>query len=55
MFFSDKIVMRLQASVTTPWDFKGGGMYWGIGTSGAGEEPILLLIFPLHTWNYRLV
>jgi hypothetical protein len=36
MFFSDNIGFRLQASFTMPWDFSGGGLYWGIGTGGAG-------------------
>jgi len=35
MFFNDNIGLRLQTSVTMPWDFSGGGLYWGIGTGGA--------------------
>jgi hypothetical protein len=38
MFFNDNIGLRLQASATMPWDFSGGGLYWGIGTGGVGAS-----------------
>lgn len=51
MFFNDHIGLRAQASVTTPWDFAGGGMYWGIGTGGAGASGGLTFGVPVAHWD----
>lgn len=51
MFFSDNIGLRLQASVTTPWDFAGGGMYWGVGTGGAGGSASMTFGIPVAHWD----
>ncbi len=51
MFFNDHIGVRAQASVTTPWDFAGGGMYWGIGTGGAGASGGMTFGIPIAHWD----
>jgi hypothetical protein len=51
MFFSDHFGLRAQASVTTPWDFAGGGMWWGIGTGGVGGSAGLTFGVPLAHWD----
>jgi len=51
MFFHDNIGLRLQASVTTPWDFAGGGMYWGVGTGGAGASGGMTFGIPIAHWD----
>lgn len=51
MFFNDHIGVRLQASVTTPWDFAGGGMWWGIGTGGGGGSASLTFGVPVAHWD----
>jgi len=51
MFFNDNFGLRLQASVTTPWDFAGGGMYWGIGTGGAGASGGMTFGIPVAHWD----
>ncbi len=51
MFFNDHIGLRAQASVTTPWDFAGGGMWWGIGTGGAGGSASLTFGVPVAHWD----
>jgi hypothetical protein len=47
MFFNDHIGLRAQASVTTPWDFAGGGMWWGIGNGGGGGSASLTFGVPV--------
>ena len=51
MFFNDHIGIRAQASVTTPWDFAGGGMWWGIGTGGGGGSANLTFGVPIAHWD----
>lgn len=51
MFFSDYIGVRLQASVTTPWDFAGGGMYWGVGGGGTGGSANMTFGIPVAHWD----
>lgn len=51
MFFNDNIGLRMQASVTTPWDFAGGGMYWGVGTGGAGASGGMTFGIPIAHWD----
>jgi hypothetical protein len=51
MFLNDHIGLRLQASVTTPWDFAGGGMYWGVGTGGAGASGGMTFGVPVAHWD----
>ena len=51
MFLNDHIGLRLQASVTTPWDFAGGGMWWGVGTGGAGGGASMTFGVPLAHWG----
>lgn len=51
MFLNDHIGLRLQASVTTPWDFAGGGMWWGVGTGGAGGSASLTFGVPVAHWD----
>lgn len=51
MFISDIVGLRLQASVTTPWDFAGGGMYWGVGGGGAGGSANLTFGIPIAHWD----
>jgi hypothetical protein len=51
MFFNDNFGLRLQAAVTTPWDFAGGGMYWGIGTGGAGASGGMTFGIPVAHWD----
>lgn len=51
MFFTDNIGLRLQASVTTPWDFAGGGMYWGIGGGGASAGGGATFGIPVAHWD----
>jgi hypothetical protein len=48
MFISDYIGLRLQASVTTPWVFSGGGMYWGIGGGSGGG---MTFGIPIAHWD----
>lgn len=49
MFISDMIGIRMQASVTTPWDFTGGGLYWGIGGGGSAG---MTFHVPLAHWDF---
>ena len=51
IFFTDYIGLRIQGSVTTPWDFAGGGMYWGVGTGGAGGSANLTFGIPIAHWD----
>ena len=51
MFFSDMVGIRAQASVTTPWDFAGGGMYWGVGGGGAGGSANMTFGIPVAHWD----
>ena len=51
IFFTDYIGLRVQGSVTTPWDFAGGGMYWGVGTGGAGGSANLTFGIPIAHWD----
>ncbi len=51
MFFNDNLGLRLQASVTTPWDFAGGGMYWGVGTGGSGGSANMTFGIPIAHWD----
>lgn len=51
MFLTDNIGLRLQAAVTTPWDFAGGGMYWGVGTGGAGGSASMTFGIPVAHWD----
>jgi len=51
MFLSDIVGIRAQASVTTPWDFAGGGMYWGVGGGGAGGSANLTFGIPVAHWD----
>jgi hypothetical protein len=51
MFLNDHIGLRLQASVTTPWDFAGGGMYWGVGTGGVGAGGGMTFGVPVAHWD----
>lgn len=51
MYFSETVGLRLQAAVTTPWDFAGGGMYWGIGTGGAGASADMSFNIPVAHWD----
>ena len=48
IFFTDYIGLRFQASVTTPWDFEGGGIYWGIG---GGSSANLNFGIPIAHWD----
>ena len=48
IFFTDYLGLRLQASVTTPWDFNGGGIYWGIG---GGTSANLNFGVPIAHWD----
>lgn len=43
--------IRAQASVTTPWDFAGGGMYWGVGGGGAGGSANMTFGIPVAHWD----
>jgi len=51
MFFSDNFGLRLQAAVTTPWDFAGGGMYWGVGGGGTGGSASMTFGIPVAHWD----
>jgi hypothetical protein len=51
MFFNENFGLRMQASVTTPWDFAGGGMYWGVGTGGAGASGSMTFGIPVAHWE----
>ncbi|HSO89054.1 MAG TPA: hypothetical protein VLQ91_21055 [Draconibacterium sp.] len=51
MFISDMIGVRLQASVTTPWDFAGGGLYMGVGGGGAGAGGAMTFGIPVGHWD----
>lgn len=51
MFLNDIIGLRLQASVTTPWVFSGGGMYWGIGGGGTGGGAAMTFGIPIAHWD----
>ncbi len=51
MFFNDNIGLRLQASVTTPWDFAGGGMYVGVGGVGASAGGAATFGIPIAHWD----
>lgn len=51
MFFNDNFGLRMQASVTTPWDFAGGGMYWGVGGGGASAGGAMTFGIPVAHWD----
>lgn len=51
MFFNDHIGVRMQASVTTPWDFAGGGMYVGVGGGGASAGGAMTFGIPIAHWD----
>jgi hypothetical protein len=51
VFFNDNFGLRLQASVTTPWDFAGGGMYWGVGGGGASAGGSMTFGIPVAHWD----
>ncbi len=51
IFFTENIGLRLQGAVTTPWDFAGGGMYWGVGTGGAGANASMTFGIPVAHWD----
>lgn len=51
ILFNENIGLRLQASVTTPWDFAGGGMWWGVGTGGAGASGGSTFDIPIAHWD----
>lgn len=51
MFLNDMIGIRMQASVTTPWDFAGGGLYWGIGGGGSGGSASMTFGIPVAHWD----
>ncbi len=48
IFITDYIGFRFQASVTTPWDYKGGGIYWDIGGGGSAN---LSFGVPIAHWD----
>lgn len=48
IFINDYFGFRFQASVTTPWDFEGGGMYWDIG---GGTSANLNFGIPIAHWD----
>lgn len=50
-FFNESFGIRAQASVTTPWDFAGGGMWWGVGTGGGGGSANLTFGIPVAHWD----
>jgi len=51
ILFNENIGLRLQAAVTTPWDFAGGGMWWGVGTGGAGASGGMTFGIPVAHWD----
>lgn len=51
MFISDMVGLRMQASVTTPWHFSGGSLYWGIGGGGAGGSGGATFGVPIAHWD----
>lgn len=51
IFLSENIGIRAQASVTTPWDFAGGGMWWGVGTGGSNGSASLTFGVPIAHWD----
>jgi hypothetical protein len=51
MFFNDNFGLRMQASVTTPWDFAGGGMYVGVGGGGASAGGGMTFGIPVAHWD----
>jgi hypothetical protein len=51
IFINENLGLRLQAAVTTPWDFAGGGMYWGVGTGGGGGSANLTFGIPVAHWD----
>jgi len=51
MFFNENIGVRMQASVTTPWDFAGGGMYMGVGGGGASVGGAATFGIPIAHWD----
>ena len=51
MFLNDHIGLRVQASVTMPWDFAGGGMYWGVGSGGISGGGGLTFGVPIAHWD----
>ena len=48
IFLTDYLGFRFQASVTTPWNFDGGGIYWGIG---GGSSANLTFGVPIAHWD----
>ena len=50
-FFSESIGLRLQGSVTTPWDFAGGGLFFGVGTGGGGASADMTFNIPVAHWD----
>jgi hypothetical protein len=51
ILLNENIGLRLQAAVTTPWDFAGGGMYWGVGSDGAGASGGMTFHIPVAHWD----
>ena len=51
ILFNENIGLRLQVAVTTPWDFAGGGMYWGVGNAGAGASGGMTFGIPVAHWD----
>lgn len=50
-FFSESIGLRLQGSVTAPWDFAGGGLFLGVGTGGGGASADMTFNIPVAHWD----
>lgn len=51
IFINENLGLRLQAAVTTPWDFAGGGMYWGVGGGGASAGGSMTFGIPVAHWD----
>ena len=51
-FFSDRVGIRLQASLMLPMIFNGGGFYMGIGTGGASSGVYVSSYSPIVQGNF---
>jgi hypothetical protein len=51
IFINENLGLRLQGAVTTPWDFAGGGMYWGVGGGGASAGGSMTFGIPIAHWD----
>ena len=51
IFINENLGLRLQGAVTTPWDFAGGGMYWGVGGGGASAGGSMTFGIPVAHWD----